>query len=115
MKFSRQGDRTGQLAGRNTLGVVTMASAAALKAKELVSLHLPMFQHLVIDRHGPTQGNAAFKAQQYVEAIGHYTTAMVADRDDVTFPLNRAAAYLKLGKYVVDILLACAVSNDLQE
>jgi RNA polymerase II-associated protein 3 len=33
-------------------------------------------------------------------AIGHYTAATIADITDATFPLNRAAAYLKLGKYV---------------
>ena len=33
-------------------------------------------------------------------AIGHYTAAIIADRTDATFPLNRAAAYLRLGKYV---------------
>jgi Flp pilus assembly protein TadD len=46
------------------------------------------------------QGNAAFKAGDYVTAIGHYTTALATDGTDPTYPLNRAAAYLKLGKYV---------------
>ncbi|KAJ3504748.1 hypothetical protein NLJ89_g7773 [Agrocybe chaxingu] len=45
------------------------------------------------------QGNTAFKAGDFPTAIGHYTTAILADRTDATFPLNRAAAYLKLGKY----------------
>jgi hypothetical protein len=36
----------------------------------------------------------------YPTAIGHYTTAMLADRNDPTYPLNRAAAHLRLGKYV---------------
>ncbi|KAG6809839.1 hypothetical protein H0H92_014531 [Tricholoma furcatifolium] len=44
------------------------------------------------------KGNAAFKAGDYPNAIGHYTAAILADRADHTFPLNRAAAYLKLGK-----------------
>ncbi|CAA7269109.1 unnamed protein product [Cyclocybe aegerita] len=44
-------------------------------------------------------GNTAFKAGDYPTAIGHYTAAILADRKDATFPLNRAAAYLKLGKY----------------
>ena len=35
-----------------------------------------------------------------MEAIGHYSAAIVADRKDPTLPLNRAAAYLKLGKCV---------------
>ncbi|KAG5653657.1 hypothetical protein H0H81_011617 [Sphagnurus paluster] len=46
------------------------------------------------------KGNAAFKAGDYANAIGHYTAAIIADGKDHTFPLNRAAAYLKLGKYV---------------
>lgn len=48
-----------------------------------------------------SQGNTAFKAQKYPEAIGHYTAAILADGNDPTFPLNRAAAYLKLGKYAL--------------
>ncbi|KAG5726879.1 RNA polymerase II-associated protein 3 [Termitomyces sp. T112] len=44
------------------------------------------------------KGNASFKAGNYVDAIGHYTSAILADEKDYTFPLNRAAAYLKLGK-----------------
>jgi hypothetical protein len=48
------------------------------------------------------QGNVAFKSGDYPTAIGHYTTAILADKSDVTYPLNRAAAYLKLGKYVFD-------------
>jgi tetratricopeptide (TPR) repeat protein len=46
------------------------------------------------------QGNAAFKAGDYPAAIGLYTEAILTKPDDPTFPLNRAAAYLKLGKYV---------------
>ncbi|KAL0960856.1 hypothetical protein HGRIS_005872 [Hohenbuehelia grisea] len=44
------------------------------------------------------KGNAAFKVGDYLSAIGHYTTAIINNRDDATYPLNRAAAYLKLGK-----------------
>ncbi|KAF9046763.1 hypothetical protein BJ165DRAFT_1345224, partial [Panaeolus papilionaceus] len=44
-------------------------------------------------------GNAAFKAADYPTAIGHYTDAILSDRKDPTYPLNRAAAYLKLGKF----------------
>ncbi|KAF8158543.1 hypothetical protein B0H34DRAFT_709282 [Crassisporium funariophilum] len=44
------------------------------------------------------KGNAAFKIGDYPTAIGHYTSAILADRTDSTYPLNRAAAYLKLGK-----------------
>ncbi|KAF7767926.1 hypothetical protein Agabi119p4_7169 [Agaricus bisporus var. burnettii] len=45
------------------------------------------------------KGNAAFKAGDYPSAIGHYTAAVLADPKDHTYPLNRAAAYLKLGKF----------------
>ena len=48
-------------------------------------------------------GNGAFKAGDYPAAIGHYTQAILADNKDVTYPLNRAAAYLKLGKYVSSV------------
>ncbi|KAJ7269276.1 hypothetical protein B0H12DRAFT_1094983 [Mycena haematopus] len=44
------------------------------------------------------KGNAAFKAGDYPTAVGHYSAAIHADPADPTFPLNRAAAYLKLGK-----------------
>ncbi|EJF65951.1 TPR-like protein [Dichomitus squalens LYAD-421 SS1] len=44
------------------------------------------------------QGNAAFKAGDFPTAIGHYTAAYIADPSNATYPLNRAAAYLKLGK-----------------
>ncbi|KAJ7610977.1 hypothetical protein FB45DRAFT_942195 [Roridomyces roridus] len=44
------------------------------------------------------KGNAAFKAGDYPTAVGHYSVAIHNDRNDATFPLNRAAAYLKLGK-----------------
>ncbi|KAG5644906.1 hypothetical protein DXG03_007458 [Asterophora parasitica] len=43
-------------------------------------------------------GNAAFKAGDYPNAVGQYTAAILADKTDFTYPLNRAAAYLKLGK-----------------
>ncbi|GAB1520646.1 hypothetical protein RhiTH_003729 [Rhizoctonia solani] len=38
------------------------------------------------------------KARDYPVAIGHYTSAILVDGTDPTFPLNRAAAYLKLNK-----------------
>ncbi|KAF9265179.1 hypothetical protein L218DRAFT_160232 [Marasmius fiardii PR-910] len=44
------------------------------------------------------KGNAAFKAGDYATAVGHYSAAILNDRKDFTLPLNRAAAYLKLGK-----------------
>ncbi|THH06491.1 hypothetical protein EW146_g9594 [Bondarzewia mesenterica] len=40
--------------------------------------------------------SSSFKSGDYPTAIGHYTTAVLAK--DPTYPLNRAAAYLKLGK-----------------
>ncbi|KIO24216.1 hypothetical protein M407DRAFT_77238, partial [Tulasnella calospora MUT 4182] len=43
-------------------------------------------------------GNASFKAGKFAEAVGHYSAAIFLDRSDPTLPLNRAAAYLKLGK-----------------
>ncbi|KAL5520046.1 hypothetical protein ACEPAG_1706 [Sanghuangporus baumii] len=46
------------------------------------------------------KGNAAFRAESYPEAVGHYTEAILADGTDPTYPLNRAAAYLRLGKAV---------------
>jgi len=45
------------------------------------------------------QGNDAFKAGDYATAVGHYTSAMFAEPNNATYPLNRAAAYLKLDKY----------------
>ncbi|KAJ3979949.1 hypothetical protein F5890DRAFT_1448677 [Lentinula detonsa] len=44
------------------------------------------------------KGNDAFKNGDYPSAIGYYTQAILEDSGDWTFPLNRAAAYLKLGK-----------------
>ncbi|KAJ3806658.1 hypothetical protein F5876DRAFT_49605, partial [Lentinula aff. lateritia] len=44
------------------------------------------------------QGNISFKDGKFPSAIGHYTQAILEDPKDWTFPLNRAAAYLKLGK-----------------
>ena len=61
------------------------------------------------------QGNAAFKAGDFPAAIGHYTSAILSDRKDPTYPLNRAAAYLKLGKYVQNTspdFLASTVHSD---
>ncbi|TEB36526.1 TPR-like protein [Coprinellus micaceus] len=45
------------------------------------------------------KGNEAFKNSKYADAVGFYSAAIVANRDEPTYPLNRAAAYLKLGKY----------------
>jgi hypothetical protein len=55
---------------------------------------------LILTLQQTLQGNDAFKSGDYPTAIGHYTAAILADRTDPTFPLNRAAAYLKLFKYV---------------
>ncbi|KAG8977537.1 hypothetical protein FRC05_001395 [Tulasnella sp. 425] len=43
-------------------------------------------------------GNASFKVGKFADAVGHYSAAIFMDRTDPTLPLNRAAAYLKLGK-----------------
>lgn len=37
--------------------------------------------------------------------MGHYSAAIFANRKDPTFPLNRAAAYLKLGKSVAGLVI----------
>ncbi|KIY66296.1 TPR-like protein, partial [Cylindrobasidium torrendii FP15055 ss-10] len=44
-------------------------------------------------------GNSAFKSGDWATAVGHYSAAIIHDREDFTLPLNRAAAYLKLSKY----------------
>ena len=61
----------------------------------LISCHV----HEGIDVPWP-QGNSAFKASDFYGAVGHYSAAIVADPTNPTYPLNRAAAYLKLGKCV---------------
>ncbi|KAF9523899.1 hypothetical protein CPB83DRAFT_774755, partial [Crepidotus variabilis] len=60
------------------------------------------------------QGNVAFKAGDYPTAIGHYTSAIIADRTEPTYYLNRAAAYLKLGK-AEDAERDCTSSLDLSK
>jgi Flp pilus assembly protein TadD len=71
-------------------------SAAAVVAKEKVK-NIISYRRLSYQLF---QGNAAFKAADYVAAVGHYTAAALADPSDPTFFLNRAAAYLKLLKSV---------------
>ncbi|KAJ1028687.1 hypothetical protein NDA16_001853 [Ustilago loliicola] len=46
------------------------------------------------------KGNEAFRKQQWAEAVGLYSAAHIADPTDPTYPLNRAMAYIKLGKFV---------------
>ena len=46
------------------------------------------------------KGNEAFGKKQYAEAVGHYSAAMWADPNEPTYPLNRALAYIKLGKFI---------------
>ncbi|GAC96362.1 hypothetical protein PHSY_003942 [Pseudozyma hubeiensis SY62] len=46
------------------------------------------------------KGNEAFAKKQWADAVGHYTVAHYADPTDPTYPLNRAMAYIKLGKFV---------------
>ena len=50
--------------------------------------------------HATDKHLLVFKLGDYPAAIAYYTAAIIADRTDATFPLNRATAYLKLGKYV---------------
>ena len=52
------------------------------------------------------QGNAAFKSEDFPAAVGHYTAAILADPNNPTYCLNRAAAYLRLGKYVSAVMLS---------
>ncbi|KAG6914479.1 hypothetical protein DXG01_017029 [Tephrocybe rancida] len=73
-----------------------MSNSKAQAAKEKVGSRLYPYSEFSYLKQN--QGNAAFKAGQYPDAIGHYTAAILADGKDHTFPLNRAAAYLKLGK-----------------
>lgn len=44
-------------------------------------------------------GNAAFKAGKYQDAVREYTKAIQLDQKNATYHSNRAMAYLKLGMY----------------
>uniref|UniRef100_A0A0W0FR37 Uncharacterized protein n=1 Tax=Moniliophthora roreri TaxID=221103 RepID=A0A0W0FR37_MONRR len=63
-----------------------------------VSVHKKLGRRRTSDPGEEDKGNAAFKSGDYPTAIGHYSAAIIEDRNDPKFPLNRAAAYLKLGK-----------------
>jgi len=69
-----------------------MAAAFKLKVKFRDRVHHYHYQL------NASQGNEAFKGGDYAGAIGAYTSAIMKDPRDATFPLNRAAAYLKLDK-----------------
>ena len=78
-------------------------STAAQKEKDKVRVHIrcardAFTSFLILESVVSLKGNAAFKAGDYPTAIGHYTAAFIADPANATYPLNRAAAYLKLGK-----------------
>ncbi|EPQ28915.1 uncharacterized protein PFL1_03716 [Pseudozyma flocculosa PF-1] len=45
------------------------------------------------------KGNSAFARGEWAIAVGHYAAAHLADPTEPTIPLNRAMAYLKLGKF----------------
>lgn len=45
------------------------------------------------------QGNVHFKAGRYAQAVGAYSAAIAADRQNSTYLLNRSQAYLKLSKW----------------
>lgn len=46
------------------------------------------------------RGNDAFKRQDYAEAVGCYTEAILAESTNHVYFLNRSMAYMKLNKYV---------------
>ncbi|TKY86769.1 hypothetical protein EX895_004409 [Sporisorium graminicola] len=46
------------------------------------------------------KGNEAFAKKDWASAVGHYTAAHFADPTEPTYPLNRAMAYIKLGKHI---------------
>jgi len=73
------------------------AKAKALAAKEKVEGTSLLLDFALLTNF--SQGNVSFKSGDFPVAIGHYTTAFLADPTDPTFPLNRAAAYLKLDKF----------------
>lgn len=45
------------------------------------------------------KGNEAFAKKDWASAVGLYTAAHYADATEPTYPLNRAMAYIKLGKF----------------
>ncbi|CDR99196.1 related to SGT2-cochaperone, glutamine-rich cytoplasmic protein [Sporisorium scitamineum] len=46
------------------------------------------------------KGNEAFAKKDWASAVGLYTAAHYADPTEPTYPLNRAMAYIKLGKFI---------------
>ncbi|CBQ71828.1 conserved hypothetical protein [Sporisorium reilianum SRZ2] len=46
------------------------------------------------------KGNEAFAKKDWASAVGLYTAAHYADPTEPTYALNRAMAYIKLGKYI---------------
>ncbi|KAI0699139.1 hypothetical protein BC835DRAFT_1461661 [Cytidiella melzeri] len=66
--------------------------------KCIVGNHISQRYTTMSGQDAKEKGNAAFKSGDFIGAIGHYTVAMFADPKNATYPLNRAAAYLKLGK-----------------
>ncbi len=59
------------------------------------------------------EGNAAFKASRWGEAVGRYTEAIRLDPGDAIYYSNRAAAYMSLKKYQL-ALNDCQEANKLQ-
>ncbi|KAJ1822164.1 Hsp90 cochaperone [Coemansia sp. RSA 2598] len=45
------------------------------------------------------QGNSAYKARKFEEALEHYNKAIELDGSDITFWNNKAAVYFEMGKY----------------
>jgi tetratricopeptide (TPR) repeat protein len=54
-------------------------------------------------------GNAAFKAQQYTKAVGHYSKAMWLHCTDGVYYSNRGMAYIKLGRWA-EAITDCSIS-----
>lgn len=54
-------------------------------------------------------GNAAFKAQQYYTAVGHYSKAIWLNCRDGVYYSNRGMAYIKLGRWA-EAITDCSVS-----
>ncbi|KAJ1882303.1 Hsp90 cochaperone, partial [Kickxella alabastrina] len=45
------------------------------------------------------QGNSAYKARQFEDALEHYSKAIELDPTDITFWNNKSAVYFEMGKY----------------
>jgi len=73
-------------------------SEAASAAKQQAEL-TPAGRHAARVEFKKNEGNAAFKDGQYQQAAVHYTEALSLDDKQHTIYSNRAACFLKLGRY----------------